>query len=169
MRARIVSDPATHVPRAHAGGLLRMLQVPTKRILRSSKSRQMFSNSSNQNEGSLERFVLDKKQPEVYSDEEIQKILAGCKREYHQLVFETLLKSGMRKEELAFLEWRNVNFTEKMFHVRSKPELGFRIKDHEERDIPIEDGLLQKLKAWHKKSVRTRYAEGKSNRTSSAR
>lgn len=35
--------------------------------------------------------------------------------------------------------------------MSSKPRYGFRVKDSEERDIPIPDDLLSELERWHQK------------------
>jgi integrase len=107
-----------------------------------------------------DRPKYEKGTPEAYTDEEIQALLKACKQERHALIFETLLKSGMRYRELSHLEWRNVSFESKLFHVRSKPEVGFKIKDAEERDIPVESGLLEKLKVWRKKNAKARFVFG---------
>lgn len=107
-----------------------------------------------------DRPKFEKRVPEAYTDDEITGILNGCKRERHRLIFETLLKTGMRYREQSHMEWRNVSFDNKLFHVRSLPELGFKIKDAEERDIPIEAGLLEKLKAWRKKNPKARFVFG---------
>ena len=64
------------------------------------------------------------------------------------------LKCGLRKQEIMFLQFRDIIFDEKTLLVRGKPEYGFHVKDYEERYIPIPDGLLEDLRAW-----RTKYPE----------
>ncbi len=43
------------------------------------------------------------------------------------------------------LKKSDINFTDKTIRTRSKPELGFRTKDCEERTIPVNDALIEAL------------------------
>ncbi|WP_263367842.1 hypothetical protein [Edaphobacter bradus] len=38
-----------------------------------------------------------------------------------------------------YCTWGNVDFKGKVISVRSKPEMGFRIKDKEERSVPVRE------------------------------
>ena len=105
------------------------------------------------------------KRPEIYTNEEVTRILAACPKEYYALVFETLWKTGMRFQELANLEWREIDWESSSVHLHSKQAEGFQIKDREERVIPIEATLLVKLKAWRKKMRHARLIFGTSNDT----
>jgi integrase len=44
-----------------------------------------------------------------------------------------------------YATWANVDFKHKLISVWSKPELGFRVKDKEERRVPVPDSLIEAL------------------------
>ncbi|WP_420239205.1 tyrosine-type recombinase/integrase [Telmatobacter bradus] len=93
--------------------------------------------------------------PTMYSREQIASILQAADP-YMRLVVSLALKCGLRDQEIVHLEWRDIDWHDAVLRVRSKPVYGFRVKDSEERDIPVQDDLLVELGAWrtkHEKSV----------------
>lgn len=91
----------------------------------------------------------EKTLPTIYTTEQIANVLkvAGP---YMHLAIALTLKLGLREQELMHAEWRDVDLGEKVFRVQSKPRYKFKVKDCEERDIPIPNDLLQELRAWRK-------------------
>lgn len=70
-------------------------------------------------------------------------------------VFSTLLFTGMRRNELRFLTWNDVDFAKEKIYIRPKqvnPNLYFKPKTKEIRDIPIHQELLPILQALPHKS-----------------
>ena len=63
-----------------------------------------------------------------------------------QLIWEMFWKTGLRDQELAYLAWTDIDFTEGIIQLHEKTDVGFTIKDREERSVPIEEELLQKLR-----------------------
>ncbi len=111
--------------------------------------------------------------PVEYELEEVQAFLAACNSESHALAFETFLKTGCREQELAFLEWTDVNWNAGTITVHGskrltlivdgKPkEFHFRTKTRKPREIPIEPVLWDKLKAWREHNPGTRFVFGTS-------
>jgi hypothetical protein len=47
------------------------------------------------------------------------------------------LKLGLRDKEIQFAEFTDISWHESVFRVRGKLKYKFRVKDYEERDIPI--------------------------------
>ena len=47
------------------------------------------------------------------------------------------------------LQWIDINSRERTLWVRSTPKWVFRIKDSEQRDVPITDKLFEPLRSWH--------------------
>jgi integrase len=88
----------------------------------------------------------DKLLPTVYSPQQIGAILKVANGTMHRAI-SLALKCGLRDQEVAHLEWRDINLREGVLRVRSKPEYGFQVKDAEERDIPIPADLLGELQA----------------------
>lgn len=108
--------------------------------------------------------------PEVYKDEEVTALIAASS-ERHALVWEGFWKLGFRDEELAFLEWDNIDWRSKTAEIRFKPKgsfpwnhaLEWKPKDKEERLVPVPESLLIKLKAWREKYPKTRFVFGTKN------
>jgi integrase len=83
--------------------------------------------------------------PTTYSNEEIAEILRAA-NPYMTIAIELGRKCGLRDQEIQHLEWPDIDWTHSTLRVTSKPHWNFRIKDSEERDIPIPTSLLQMLK-----------------------
>jgi integrase len=86
----------------------------------------------------------------VYHKEDLTKLFSIC-NPYQKIVFETLLKTGMRMQEAMHLEWPNVDFRSKTIRVREyldddSPDV--RIKDRAERTVPMPDDLAHAIKVW---------------------
>lgn len=88
---------------------------------------------------------FETKLPTIYSKEQIGAILAAA-NEYLRTAIELGLKCGLREQEIIHLEWADIDFTHSVLRVRSKPLYGFKVKDSEERDIPVPSDLLRLLK-----------------------
>lgn len=83
-------------------------------------------------------FKLEKKLPHFYTPLELDTILRACRQPYRD-IFTIYLATGMRKDELRFLEIEDINFTRRVFHIRSK---GFWKPKTGERDVPIYDDIV---------------------------
>jgi integrase len=107
---------------------------------------------------------------ENYTEEELERLYAASS-EYHRLAWRCYRMLGFRDEELAYLEWANINWSSKTAGIRFKqkgcypwnPELEWVSKDAEERDVPIPDVLFEELKQWRKKNPNTRFVLGTRN------
>jgi integrase len=93
--------------------------------------------------------------PTTYEGDEIRRLLKSADG-YMQLTVELGLKCGLREQEIVFLEWADVDFKRKVLRVVSKPLLGFKVKDSEQREIPVPRDLLRTLSDWRKKNPETR-------------
>jgi integrase/recombinase XerD len=72
-------------------------------------------------------------------------------------MFQTFLQSGLRKAELQFLEWSDVDFRRGTLRVAEKLRSAsrpyeFHPKTHEEREVGIPRELVDKLAEWKKAS-----------------
>jgi integrase len=90
----------------------------------------------------------DETLPTIYTHEQIRDILAGA-GPYMRLVIGIALKCGLRDQEIVHLEWSDIHCQDKVLRVSSKPRYEFRVKDSEERDIPVPDDLLAEIERWH--------------------
>jgi integrase len=91
----------------------------------------------------------DETLPTMYTREQIADILAVANPSMH-LAIGLALKCGLREQEIVYLEWHDIHVSDKVLRVSSKPRYDFRVKDSEERDIPVPDDLLAELETWHK-------------------
>jgi len=93
-------------------------------------------------------------EPEIYEQEELDKLFAKCDSE-ERLWYEFFLMTGMREQEVMYTYWSDVNFTASTVRVSHKPDRGWTPKAYKEREIPIPAKLVKSLRAWKAKSDRT--------------
>ena len=106
------------------------------------------------------RPKFEKTVPEVYSAEELKTFFDSIKDDHIYLIFELLLKTGLRDQEAVYLTWNEIDFVSGTLKVRSKPEYKFQIKDKEERDIPIPADLLKRFKEYREQHPNGRLVTG---------
>jgi integrase len=78
-----------------------------------------------------------------YSEDEIRAMLSVADDDEADLI-QLFLRTGCRDEEVAYLEWRDVDWKRKQIIISEKPKFQWRPKDRESRTIPLEDGVLLK-------------------------
>jgi integrase len=103
---------------------------------------------------------FEKKLPDIYTPEEIARILAASKREYNRVLISILAKTGLRDQELQHLCWTDISFTSRKLRVAGKQEYDWKIKDYEQRDIPLPSELLKLLTAWRKANPKKKLVLG---------
>ncbi len=79
--------------------------------------------------------------PQPYTQEELDRLFAAC-NEKKKAIFATLLLTGLRKRELYFLTWRDVDLKAATIRMNGDGKEGFSPKDYEERIIPIPPDLV---------------------------
>jgi integrase len=90
-------------------------------------------------------------EPEVYEQEELDKLFAVCDAE-ERLWYEFFLMTGEREQEVMYTEWRDINLVGSIVRVTHKPDRGWTPKAYKEREIPIPTRLVKNLKAWKAKA-----------------
>jgi integrase len=93
-------------------------------------------------------------EPEIYEQEELDKLFAKCDAE-ERLWYEFFLMTGMREQEAMYTYWSDVNLVACTVRVSHKPDRGWTPKAYKEREIPIPTKLVKSLKAWKAKSDKT--------------
>jgi integrase len=104
----------------------------------------------------------DKTLPEIFESGDLNPFFASLSDPYHVLIFNLLLKTGLREQEAMYLEWTDISVPTKTLTIHSKQELGFRIKDKEERSVPVPDDLLKMLNKYKKDNPDKRFVTGNS-------
>ena len=85
--------------------------------------------------------------PTIYEPEQYQALLAAADP-YMRICILLALKCGLRDQELRHLEFRDLNLVKNTLLVRGKLKWGFRVKDSEQRELPLPDDLVVELRAW---------------------
>jgi integrase len=93
--------------------------------------------------------------PTTYEPGEIRNLLKFADL-YMQVTIGLGLKCGLRDQEITYLEWTDIGFDRGVLRVMSKPLLGFKVKDSEQREVPVPKSLVTTLKKWRKKNPQTR-------------
>ncbi len=93
-------------------------------------------------------------EPEIYEEEELDKLFAKCDAE-ERLWYQFFLMTGMREQEVMHTYWSDVNFAASTVRVSHKPDRGWTPKAYKEREIPIPTKLVKSLKAWKAKADKT--------------
>jgi integrase len=86
----------------------------------------------------------DEKDVDAYDADQLGSLLTAATAE-ERITFEFFLSTGLRDQEVMYTTWKNTDFNGKVVKVRSKPEMGFCIKDKEERSAPVPDSLINSL------------------------
>jgi integrase/recombinase XerD len=104
--------------------------------------------------GKNDRPRYTEEEPEIYEQEELDKLFKACNEE-ERLWYEFFLMTGMREQEVMHTYWSDVNFAASTVRVSHKPDRGWTPKAYKEREIPIPMKLVKKLKAWKTKADKT--------------
>lgn len=93
----------------------------------------------------------EKTLPEVYTPDELDTFFAhleSVESDYDRLLFDVLLTCGLREQEVMHLEWKDVNAEASKLTLRANPKWGFKLKDYEEREVPLKADLLKSLQKY---------------------
>ena len=131
LRKRGVSDRTIHNRHMSAMAFLRFCGLDTKKLAPRAPK-------------------YEKTMPQIFEDEDLRVFFASLKAPYHRLVFELLLKTGMREQEAMHIEWTDISTSAKTLQLRAKPKYGFKLKDCEQRATPLPDELLNRLALYRK-------------------
>jgi integrase len=95
--------------------------------------------------------AVDIEEAVPYTEEELKKMWGVMDKE-QKIQYEFFLQSACRDREVTFASWADIDFSKNKYHIRAKPEVGFTIKSHESRTVPLPDKLIKKLKERQKSS-----------------
>lgn len=141
LRDRGCSDRTVHNRHANVMAFLRACGIDTKAL-------------------APHRPRYEKTLPEVYGLEELKQFFAGIDDEKLHNTFEILLKCGLREQEAMYLEWSQIDLDRAVLRVRANPRFRFKVKDCEQRDVPIPPDLAEKLRGYREKHPTQRLVTG---------
>jgi integrase/recombinase XerD len=100
--------------------------------------------------------TVEKEDALPYENEALEKLFANMDAE-ETIRYKFFLGSAARDKEVTFAAWQDINFQARTYTVRGKPEVGFTVKSHESRTIPLPDELVEQLKARKKNPPHPRW------------
>jgi integrase len=103
----------------------------------------------------------EKTMPEIYEPADLKAFFGSLETDYDRLLFDVLLKTGLREREAMHLEWVDVSHPRRVLQVRSKPRYRHKIKDAEEREMPLTGELSKQLKHYRDNQPKHRLVFGK--------
>lgn len=92
--------------------------------------------------------TFDEKDVDYYTENnpnELTDFFAAC-NDVERLAFMFFLYSGCREQEVMFACWKDIDFVNRTYTVRPKPDLGFRTKNGRVRLVPLPQVLMDALK-----------------------
>ena len=101
----------------------------------------------------------EKKLPNVYTSTDTAALLNAAD-EHMQTVILMGLKMGLRELEICHAEWPDIHRQDSVFRVQGKPHWKFKIKDSEQRDVPIPADVLEHLRLRREKYPASRLIVG---------
>jgi integrase len=101
------------------------------------------------------------KRQAIYEPSDLKAFFDSLETDYDRLLFDVLLKTGLREREAMHLEWVDISHTRRVLQVRSKPKYSHKIKDAEEREMPLAGVLSEQLQHYREKHPKHRLVFGK--------
>ena len=92
----------------------------------------------------LKGLDYDEKIVEAYTREDLKALKKACTDD-EWLVWEYFWWSGCREGEVAHAEWCDIDFRKNVLHVQPKPNRDWKVKDKEDRFVPLPPALVRKL------------------------
>jgi integrase len=92
--------------------------------------------------------------PTIYELDTISTLLGQAEAEgdaHLHLLIQVAHKTGLRDKELMHLEFSDINWRESTLRVRGKSKWGFKVKDSEQRDVPVPADIAAELMSWREK------------------
>lgn len=93
---------------------------------------------------------FDEKDVDYYTENnptELTDFFAACNAE-ERVAFMFFLYSGCREREVMFACWNDIDFINRTYTVRPKPDLSFRTKNGQVRAVPLPQVLIDPLKTY---------------------
>jgi integrase len=104
--------------------------------------------------------TIDEEIPEPYSKEQLDALFAYIDRkglEEERQRYKFFLGSSLREREVMFAEWDDLDFEKGTIRVHVKKDVGFTVKNHESRVVPLPSDLVETLKLRYEKRTHDRW------------
>lgn len=91
-----------------------------------------------------------------YEPAELQKLFAAMQPE-EIIRYKFFLGTASREQEVMYASWQDVDFARGVYHIRSKPDVGFTPKKHESRYVKMPTDLVEMLRERKKHAPQQRW------------
>jgi integrase len=91
-----------------------------------------------------------------FTDDELKKLFASSTPEENAR-FRFFLGVGARDQEVVYASWADIDFERGVFHIRRKEDVGFSVKNHQSRSVPMPTSLVALLKERRKTAPHSRW------------
>ena len=108
----------------------------------------------------VEMPTIEEEIPEPYTREQLDDLFAYLDREKlgeEKLRYKFFLGSSLREREVMFAEWDDIDFDKGTIRVHAKQDVGFTVKNHESRVVPLPTDLVEALKDRCEKRPHSRW------------
>jgi integrase len=102
----------------------------------------------------VEMPTIEEEIPESYTREQLDALFEYLDRgrlEEEKQRYKFFLGSSLREREVMFAEWDDIDFDKGTIRDRAKRDVGFTVKNHESRVVPLPTDLLEALKKRYEK------------------
>lgn len=86
-----------------------------------------------------------KRRPKLFSEQELRKLRKAAPDHFRPII-DVMVLTGLRRGELATLEWEDIDLKRKTLTVQAKPDLSFTPKDYEIRTVGLSEQAIQVLR-----------------------
>jgi integrase len=104
--------------------------------------------------------TIEEEIPEPYTREQLDALFAYIDRnglEEEKQRYKFFLGSSLREREVTFAEWDDLDFEKGTIRVHAKKDVGFTVKNHESRIVPLPTDLVEALKVRYEKRSHDRW------------
>jgi integrase len=108
----------------------------------------------------VEMPTIEDEVPEPYTREQLDDLFTYLDRgrlEEEKQRYKFFLGSSLREREVMFAEWGDIDFDRGTVRIHAKKDVGFTVKNHESRVVPLPTDLVEALKERYEKRPQSRW------------
>jgi len=108
----------------------------------------------------VELPTIEEEIPEPYTREHMDALFEYLDRQgldEEKQRYKFFLGSSLREKEVMFAEWDDLDFDKGTIRVHAKKDVGFTVKNHESRIVPLPTDLVDALRERYKKRPHDRW------------